>query len=132
MIPDGFMTKHRNPDLDVLAPDGSEVRVLCSTRRGSMAEFTLRAGAVARAIRHRSVDEVWYVLRGTGRMWRKQGERTEITELRPGVSLSIPVGVSFQFRCDGPEALAVVAMTMPPWPGPEEAVFVPGEWPVPD
>jgi hypothetical protein len=39
-----------------------------------------------------------------------------VTLLEPGVSLSIPFGTQFQFRCDGSAPLDIVAVTMPPWP----------------
>ena len=45
-----------------------------------------------------------------------------------GLSLAIPVGARFQFRNDGEERLEAVAVTMPPWPGAEEAVAVEGAW----
>ena len=48
--------------------------------------------------------------------------------LHPGVSLTIPVGTRFQFRSFGPEPLAAVAVTMPPWPGEGEAMIVTGPW----
>src|SRR6266446_427846 len=99
---------------DVIATDGCEVRVLCATSRGGMALFTLAAGAVANAVAHRTIEEVWVVIRGRGRMWRKSGEREEITELAPGVSVGIPTGAHFQLRSDGEAPLAAVAVTMPP------------------
>ena len=114
---------------DVIAPDGSEVRVLCATGRGSMAVFTLASGAVARAVAHRTVEEIWYVLAGRGRMWRKLGEQETVVDLAPGVSLTIPTGTRFQFRCDGQEPLVAVAATMPPWPGDGEAYAVDSMWP---
>jgi mannose-6-phosphate isomerase-like protein (cupin superfamily) len=61
-------------------------------------------------------------------MWRKLGEHEEIVELTPGLSLTIPTGTRFQFRCDGPEPLTVLGATMPPWPGESEAFFVDGTW----
>jgi mannose-6-phosphate isomerase-like protein (cupin superfamily) len=113
---------------DVIAPDGSEVRVLAAAARGGMAAFTLLPGAVAKAIRHRTVEEIWYVVAGVGRVWRSLGDQEEITRLDPGVSLTIPPGTRFQFRCDGDRALSIIGVTMPPWPGPEEAIFVDGPW----
>ncbi len=114
---------------DLLAPDGSEVRVLCATERGSMALFTLPSGSISKPILHRSVEEIWYVLSGAGRMWRRLDDQEEITALAPGVSLTIPTGARFQFRCDSDVPLSVVGVTMPPWPGADEAVFVEGPWP---
>jgi mannose-6-phosphate isomerase-like protein (cupin superfamily) len=123
-----FTTLTRSAQPDVMAPDGSEVRILAATARGSMAQFTLSPGAVSNAVAHRSVEEVWFITRGTGRMWRKLGRLEEIVTLSPGVSLAIPVGASFQFRNDGDEPLDCVGVTMPPWPGMDEAYEVPGVW----
>jgi mannose-6-phosphate isomerase-like protein (cupin superfamily) len=45
-----------------------------------------------------------------------------------GVSLTIPLGTHFQFRCLGDDPLVFVAITMPPWPGGDEAATVEGAW----
>ena len=120
---------HHLPDMpDAIAPDGSEVRVLAATRRGSMAHFRLAAGRVSVAVAHKSVEELWYFLAGRGRMWRKLGDAEAITDVGPGVSIAIPAGAHFQFRCDGAEALEAVGVTLPPWPGADEAFPVPGKW----
>jgi mannose-6-phosphate isomerase-like protein (cupin superfamily) len=116
-------------DPDVIAPDGCEVRILAQTPRGSMAHFTLGAGQVARAVAHRTVEEVWYFLSGRGRMWRRQGTRQDTVEVTAGVSVSIPLGTHFQLKNDGAQPLAAVAVTMPPWPGEDEAYLVEGKWP---
>lgn len=112
----------------VLAPDGSEVRVLLSLAQGSMAHFHLPAGAVAKAVTHRTVQELWYVLSGHGQMWREQDGHAATVELQAGLSLTIPLGTRFQFRAAADSALSVVAVTLPPWPGPDEAVVVDGPW----
>jgi mannose-6-phosphate isomerase-like protein (cupin superfamily) len=124
----GFETKRIGSAPDAIAPDGSEVRVLCQVPRGGLAVFSLPPNAVSKAVAHRTVEEVWYIVAGNGRMWRKLGKQEEIVELGPGVSLSIPTGTHFQFRCDGDERLDVVGVTMPPWPGESEAYFVDGTW----
>lgn len=113
----------------VVAPDGSDVRVLLGLPGGGMAHFELAAGRVAKAVTHRSVDELWFVLAGRGQMWRRQGEHEEVVALEPGVCLSIPLGTHFQFRASATEAVSAVAITMPPWPGEAEAVPVQGPWP---
>lgn len=95
-----------------------------------MAHFTLPPGRTSRAVAHRSVDELWYVLSGHGQMWRRQASREETVTLEPGTCLSIPAGTHFQFRCVGTAPLAAVAVTMPPWPGEDEAYAVTGAWPV--
>ncbi|MGC2204187.1 MAG: cupin domain-containing protein [Stellaceae bacterium] len=123
-----FETKRIASARDAIAPDGSEVRVLCQVSRGGLALFSLPPQAVSKAVAHHSVEEIWYVLSGSGRMWRKLGDDEGIVELAPGVSLTIPTGTHFQFRCDGAEALNIVGATMPPWPGEDEAHFVDGTW----
>lgn len=123
-----FAAKRAGSAPDAIAPDGAQVRVLCATARGSMALFTLAPGAVAKAVAHRTVEEIWYVTRGSGRMWRKSAEHEEVTELEAGVSIGIPAGTRFQFRCDSGEPLEAVAVTMPPWPGADEAYPVEGIW----
>ncbi len=70
-----------------------------------MAHFRLPPGAVSKAVAHRTVEEVWYFVAGSGRMWRSFEGRDEVIEVLPGVSISIPVGAKFQFRCDGDAAL---------------------------
>lgn len=116
-------------DRDATAPDGSDVRVLLRLGRGGMAHFELRAGQTSRAVAHRTVEEIWYILAGHGEMWRRQGDRQETVTLAPGTCLSIPVGTHFQFRSAGATPLAAVAVTMPPWPGQDEVYEVTGAWP---
>jgi mannose-6-phosphate isomerase-like protein (cupin superfamily) len=116
----------------VTAPDGSAVRPLGRlSGLGSFAHFQLEPGEVARPVSHSTVQEIWYVIGGTGRLWRRQGDREETVALRPGVWLTIPLGTAFQFRADGGgEQLRIVAATMPPWPddSPDEARAEAGPW----
>ncbi len=110
---------------DVIAPDGSEVRLLASTSRASMAHFRLMPGQVSIGVVHRTVDEIWLVTGGTGRIWRCPDGQLEIAveeELRPSMSIPIPVGTHFQFRAHD-SVLDIVGVTVPPWPGMSEAVF---------
>jgi mannose-6-phosphate isomerase-like protein (cupin superfamily) len=114
---------------DVVAPDGSDVRILLRLAGGSMAHFELAPGRTSRAVAHRSVEEIWFVLDGQGQMWRRQSAHEETVDLIPGTCLSIPAGTHFQFRSAGDVPLAAVAVTMPPWPGDGEAREVAGAWP---
>jgi mannose-6-phosphate isomerase-like protein (cupin superfamily) len=113
---------------DVLAPDGSQVRILLQLAGGSMAHFRLEPGQTSIPVAHRTVEELWYVVSGRGEMWRKQAEREEVVGLAAGSCVSIPVGAAFQFRCHGDEPFSAVAITMPPWPGEDEAYAVEGAW----
>ena len=110
------------------APDGSDVRVLLELERGGMAHFELAPGQVSTAVTHRTVEEIWVFISGRGEMWRRQGQREEVVTVEVGVCLTIPVGTHFQFRSFGDEALAAIAVTMPPWPGEGEATVVQGQW----
>jgi mannose-6-phosphate isomerase-like protein (cupin superfamily) len=123
-----FGTLHEHDALDVTAPDGAGVRVLLALQRGSMAVFELRPGQVSAPVRHRSVEELWYVLSGEGEMWRRDAVGEAVVSLLPGLCLSLPLGTDFQFRCLGSETLRAVAVTLPPWPGAEEALPVSGRW----
>ena len=113
---------------DVVAPDGCDVRVLLELAGGAMAHFELAPGQTARAVTHRSVEEIWFFLAGRGEMWRKQGRREAVTPVETGTCLSIPLGTHFQLRCLGNQPLAAIGFTMPPWPGADEAVQVEGPW----
>jgi len=112
----------------VVAPDGSAVRPLLGLSGGTVAEFELAPGQVSTAVTHRTVEEIWYILRGRGEIWRRQGTRDEVASLKPGVCLTIPLGTHFQFRALGEGALTVLAITMPPWPGADEASPAAGPW----
>ncbi|GAA0895979.1 hypothetical protein GCM10009559_53490 [Pseudonocardia zijingensis] len=114
----------------VAAPDGSTVRPLCVLPGvASFAQFELAPGQTAKAVSHATVEEIWFVTSGTGEMWRSQDGREEVTALEPGVSLTIPLGTTFQFRA-GADGLRVVAATVPSWPvdNPDEARFENGRW----
>ncbi len=117
---------------DVIAPDGSEICLLATVSRGSMVHCRLPAGAVSRPIAHRTVEELWYVLAGQGQMWRCHDGQESVIELGPGCSLNTPLGASFQFRNTGESPLEIVIVTMPPWPGEDEAIPRAGHWSVPE
>ena len=116
----------------VRAPDGSLVRPLCQVAgRGSFAHFQLEPGETARAVSHATVAEIWYVIGGRGTMWRRpEGGDPVTADLEPGVCLTIPVGTAFQFRAhQGAGPLAVVAVTMPPWPADRQGEARPEQGP---
>ena len=123
-----FTTMNLPTERTAVAPDGSEVRVLLGLAGGGMAHFRLDASQVAKAVTHRTVEEIWYIVDGRGEMWRKQGEHEETVQLHPGVCLTIPLGTHFQFRAAAAGALSAIGVTMPPWPGEDEAVHVAGPW----
>jgi mannose-6-phosphate isomerase-like protein (cupin superfamily) len=123
-----FETKVLPARRDLVAPDGSDVRVLLGLASGTMAHFELAPGAVSVAVRHATVEEIWFVISGWGSMWRRLGDDEQVVDLDAGICVTIPVATEFQFRCDGESPLRVIAVTMPPWPGDDEATRVAGPW----
>ncbi|HJU21650.1 MAG TPA: cupin domain-containing protein [Casimicrobiaceae bacterium] len=111
-----------------MAPDGCAVHPLLGLASCTMAHFKLAPGETSRAVVHRTVEELWFVLSGRGELWRKQGTREDVAVLEPGVCATLPRGTQFQFRASSTEAVEIVAVSIPPWPGNEEAEFVRGAW----
>jgi mannose-6-phosphate isomerase-like protein (cupin superfamily) len=123
-----FDTRALPTERDAVAPDGSDVRILLGLYGGGMAHFQLAPGETATAVSHRTVEEIWFFLSGSGEMWRRQGDHEEVVPVGPAVCITIPLGTQFQFRSFGEQPLAAIGVTMPPWPGEGEAYVVPGIW----
>ena len=124
-----FESKQVPAAYNVVAPDGSQIRLLHSLDCASVVHCTLPVGVVSIPVRHRTVEEVWFFLAGAGQVWRKQGEREQVLDVAPGVSLTIPLGTQFQFRNTGDVPLEILITTTPPWPGEDEAVLLDaGRW----
>jgi mannose-6-phosphate isomerase-like protein (cupin superfamily) len=123
-----WQTAALKSDFDALAPDGSEIRLLVQVDGGSLVHCTVQPGCVTHAVRHRTVEEVWFCIAGDGQLWRRADDREDITELRPNLAVTIPLGTCFQFRATGSQPLQIVIATLPPWPGTDEAVPVEGRW----
>ena len=117
----------------VIAPDTSQVRELprVSARPGGgMAHCTFPPRAVSRPIRHRTVEEVWFVLAGHAEFWRSAGGRQDLRLVGPEDSLRILAGCAFQFRTVGAEPFRALILTVPEWPGDHEAIPLEGgHWP---
>ena len=126
-----FESSRVKAEYDLLAPDGSEIRLLHSLSGASVVHCSLPVGAVSTPVRHRTVEEVWVFLSGEGQVWRKQGARELVLDARAGLSLTIPLGTQFQFRNTGDVPLEFIIATTPPWPGEDEAVVLDaGRWAV--
>jgi mannose-6-phosphate isomerase-like protein (cupin superfamily) len=117
------------PDIaDARSPAGAEIRHLMEGAAGNMIHSTVPPGQVNRATVHATVSEFWHVLSGRGEIWRRDESEEEVTVLEPGVSIDIPVGTAFQYRCTGAEPLRFLCISMPPWPGNAEATHIEGPW----
>ena len=114
----------------IVAPDGSQVRLLLTDEHGatrcSMVEVIISADEVSRAVRHRTVEEAWYVISGAGEVWRCPpgipAGGISPARVTAGDALVIPRGWEFQFRAEAGSDLRFICVTMPAWPGMDEAV----------
>jgi mannose-6-phosphate isomerase-like protein (cupin superfamily) len=86
----------------------------------------LAAGLISRPVRHHTVEEIWYVTGGQGRVWRCPTGAADGQTLvvAPGDAVRIPTGWAFQFAAAAGAELRFICFTSPPWPGPEEAAPV--------
>lgn len=118
-----MLTQEIPKDYQHISPAGAEVRLLMSNQYGGMAHCTLKNGIVSKAVRHKTVSEFWFVLSGTGAIWRKTKEQEIITPLHAGITIDIPLGTDFQYRSDQDD-LVFICVTNPPWSGADEASYV--------
>jgi len=123
-----FEIRPLNDHPDYLAPDGSEIRLLAKVNAGGLCHCSLPVGKVSAAVKHKTVEEIWYFLSGEGEMWQKEVNNNKPFGIKKGDSLNIPVGNSFQFRNTGNEPLCILIATLPKWPGADEAVYEDGFW----
>jgi mannose-6-phosphate isomerase-like protein (cupin superfamily) len=110
---------------DAIAPDGSEIYFRVSDAdRASLVEVVLGAGRTSRPVRHRTVEEIWYFLEGSGEVWLRSpdGAVARTDRVAVGSTVIIPTGWDFQFRAGPAGALRFLCYTSPPWPGEGEAV----------
>lgn len=121
-----WRTKDLGVEPDYHAPDGSEIRLLPECEAGGLAHCTLRAGLTTRAVRHRAVDAICYVLGGEGDVWRSNGSN-EVVPVRDRVCMTIPCGTNFQVRAGNAAPLLLLLGVFPRWPG-DDAIPVSGVW----
>ena len=103
--------------------DGSEIRELLARRNSairhqSLAEATLRAGQSTRAHFHPRAEEIYYILKGRGRMRIESEERNVV----PGDAIAIPPGARHQISHQGGEELVFLCCCAPGYE-PEDVVF---------
>ncbi len=116
---------------NAIAPDGSEIRFLINADNGatksSLVEVVLGSDQLTRPVRHQTVEETWYVLNGTGKIWRcppnTEPAIVPAMTVCSGDSLVIPIGWTFQFQAGPNGTLQFLCHTTPSWPGDDEAVL---------
>ena len=113
---------------DAKSPAGADIRYLMEGETGNMIHSTVPAFQINRATVHATVSEFWFVLEGRGEIWRDDGMQHAITELIPGTAIDIPVGTAFQYRNVSDQDLKFICISMPRWPGDNEATYIDGIW----
>ena len=113
---------------DARSPAGAAIRYLMEGETGNMIHSAVPPGQVNRATVHATVSEFWHVLSGEGQIWRRDSAGEETTVLEAGVSIDIPLGTAFQYRCNGVDPLQFLCISMPRWPGDKEATVIEGPW----
>jgi mannose-6-phosphate isomerase-like protein (cupin superfamily) len=124
-----FETKRLRSEYDDINPDTSEIGLLTAVKRGGLCHVTLPPQRTSEAHVHKTVDEQWYFMQGLGQVWLKENkEEEQAIDVMPGISLTTPKGVHFQFRNTGWEPLCFLCVDTPPWPGAHEAQPVQDHW----
>ena len=113
---------------DGRSPAGAEIRFLIEADHGTMIHSSVPPGQVNRATVHATVSEFWHVVSGEGQIWRRDATSEETTVLGTGVTIDIPVGTAFQYRCTGVDPLEFLCVSMPRWPCDAEATVIKGPW----
>ena len=124
-----YKTRKVQPEPDYIAPDGSKIFLLLNVKGGNTCVCELPVGATSKPVCHKTVEEIWFFLSGEGQLWRKlKNEEESLTPLNKDIAITIPLGCAFQFKNTGKEPLRFYIVTMPPWPGADEAIKVEGYW----
>ena len=123
---------NKKKDYDYLAPDTAEIRLLLTNNeatQASLCHVTLPANKTSIAAKHQTVEELWYFVAGSGELWLKNADDEITYTVKKGSAITIPAGVSYQFRnLDKNEGLEFIVSTIPHWPGAQEAILVEGKW----
>jgi len=90
-----------------------------------MVEGLVKPGERTGCVSHRTIEELWYIIKGTGNFHRMtpDGGSEETSEVAPGDALLIPTGYRFWVENTGSDDLTFLCCGTPPWPGDQEAVI---------
>lgn len=107
---------NRSASAPFITKDGSEIRSILDRTNSraanqSLAEATLPPGGVTEAHRHPRTEEIYYILRGAGRMTLECEQR----EVGPGDGILIPPGTRHAIRNIGAEPLVFLCCCAPPY-----------------
>jgi len=107
---------NRRVSTPFITKDGSEIRSILdrtnsSAANQSLAEAALPPGGATDAHRHPVTEEIYYVLRGAGRMT----VGTEQREVGPGDGILIPPGTRHTIQNVGQDPLVFLCCCAPPY-----------------
>lgn len=107
---------NRRDSAPFITKDGSEIRSILDRTNSratnqSLAEATLAPGAATEPHRHPTTEEIYYVLRGAGRMTVGMEQR----EVGPGDGILIPPGARHTIENIGAEPLVFLCCCAPPY-----------------
>jgi mannose-6-phosphate isomerase-like protein (cupin superfamily) len=107
---------NRRDSAPFVTKDGSEIRSILdrtnsSAVNQSLAEATLPPGAATEAHRHPCTEEIYYILRGAGRMTIGAEQR----EVGPGDGILIPPGTRHTILNIGAAPLVFLCCCAPPY-----------------
>jgi mannose-6-phosphate isomerase-like protein (cupin superfamily) len=91
--------------------DGSTIRELHHTAEQSLAEATLEPDQATERHYHRATEEIYFVLKGSGRMEVDGDTRT----VRPGDAVLIPPGAWHTLENNGSSDLRILCCCSPPY-----------------
>jgi len=91
--------------------DGSTIRELHHTAEQSLAEATLEPDQATERHYHRATEEIYFVLKGSGRMEVDGDTRT----VRPGDAVLIPPGAWHTLDNNGSSELRILCCCAPPY-----------------
>jgi mannose-6-phosphate isomerase-like protein (cupin superfamily) len=91
--------------------DGSTIRELHHTAEQSLAEATLEPDQATERHYHRATEEIYFVLKGSGRMEVDGDTRT----VRPGDAVLIPPGAWHTLDNNGSSELRILCCCSPPY-----------------
>ena len=91
--------------------DGSTIRELHHTAEQSLAEATLEPDQATERHYHRATEEIYFVLKGSGRM-EVDGDTLTV---RPGDAVLIPPGAWHTLDNNGSSELRILCCCSPPY-----------------
>ena len=96
---------------------GAEIRLLLDFPQGAIAHAVTKPGETSEPAILDGITEMFYVLGGSGQLWRGVGETEQVVTLRPGRLTTTPAGVQFQYSVapDATEALRFLVVSAPRW-----------------